>query len=274
MPKFDVVVGNPPYKNGLHLRFLELAYKISEKFIIWIAPSGNYLDEKGVRQQYKSINNLIESAVKEIIFLDGNSLFGVGLFLPMAITYIDKQNQADKILITNKISQRSSAVKSINDINKWLNYDTYPALKEKILRIITKDNILNHKNLIVGPYYVNIPIIRGHPGSDDFYTFFPKTYCDCDSDINGGRSGQIRNFLTFATHIEALNCITYLKTNFARFCLAILKISVHLDNGELKTVPWLDFTQEWTDEKLYKHFNLTQEEIDFIETNIPKYYND
>jgi site-specific DNA-methyltransferase (adenine-specific) len=40
----------------------------------------------------------------------------------------------------------------------------------------------------------------------------------------------------------------------------------------MSLIPLLDFTQEWTDEKLYKEFNLTEEEIKFIEKNIPKYY--
>ena len=56
-------------------------------------------------------------------------------------------------------------------------------------------------------------------------------------------------------------------------CLSIYKINSETANGELEAVPWLDFTQEWTDEKLYKHFNLTQDEINFIEENIPDYYN-
>ena len=29
-----------------------------------------------------------------------------------------------------------------------------------------------------------------------------------------------------------------------------------------------DFNESWTDEKLYKKYNLTQEEIDFIESMI------
>jgi hypothetical protein len=46
-----------------------------------------------------------------------------------------------------------------------------------------------------------------------------------------------------------------------------------LDNGELKAVPWMDFTQEWTDEKLYAHFNITEEEQSFIKEVIPPYYD-
>lgn len=34
----------------------------------------------------------------------------------------------------------------------------------------------------------------------------------------------------------------------------------------LKFFPELDFTRTWTDQELYQHFNLTQEEIDYIES--------
>ena len=33
-------------------------------------------------------------------------------------------------------------------------------------------------------------------------------------------------------------------------------------------VPMQDFTKPWTDEELYAKYNLTQEEIDFIESMI------
>ena len=33
-------------------------------------------------------------------------------------------------------------------------------------------------------------------------------------------------------------------------------------------VPYLDFSEEWTDEKLYEKYGLTQEEIDLIENSI------
>jgi len=33
-------------------------------------------------------------------------------------------------------------------------------------------------------------------------------------------------------------------------------------------VPILDMNKEWTDEKLYKKYKLTKEEIDFIESKI------
>ena len=52
----------------------------------------------------------------------------------------------------------------------------------------------------------------------------------------------------------------------------MLKNNKNVYCGEMSLIPWLDFSQEWTDENLYKHFNITEEEIMFIEKYIPKYY--
>jgi hypothetical protein len=54
--------------------------------------------------------------------------------------------------------------------------------------------------------------------------------------------------------------------------MTIYKNNQNQHRGELALIPWLDFSKEWTDEKLYKHFNISEEEIIFIEKNIPKYY--
>lgn len=41
----------------------------------------------------------------------------------------------------------------------------------------------------------------------------------------------------------------------------------------MSVIPWLDFSKEWNDEKLYKYFNLSEDEIKFIEKIIPNYYD-
>ena len=33
-------------------------------------------------------------------------------------------------------------------------------------------------------------------------------------------------------------------------------------------LPKIDLSKSWTDEELYKYFNLTQEEIDYIESQV------
>jgi len=278
MPKFDCVVGNPPFKGGLHLSFLELAYNISKQYILWISPSSQFLDEKGIKRKYESVNNIIEKHINNITFFNGNSLFNVGAFLPFAITYIDKSIINNNIQIIDKINKKTIMVSSLNEVNKWGD-PIFTKFKCNIQQLCNKDNILNHLNKHVRDYFVNIAIIRGNVNFKDidkmldnnFYTFYPNN-TKVERTIRTGRSGNIKFYVSFYKENDANNFFKYLKTNFARACLSIYKVNVHLDRGELKVVPWLDFSQEWTDEKLYKYFELTQEEINFIEKNIPKYY--
>ncbi len=66
----------------------------------------------------------------------------------------------------------------------------------------------------------------------------------------------------------AENCISYLKTRFARFLLQSALSSIHISSDKFCFVPMQDFTHPLTDEELYKKYNLTQEEIDYIESTI------
>ena len=50
--------------------------------------------------------------------------------------------------------------------------------------------------------------------------------------------------------------------------LSIKKITQDTTSKVYQAIPMQDFTQEWTDKKLYKKYNLTQEEIDYIESMI------
>jgi hypothetical protein len=95
-----------------------------------------------------------------------------------------------------------------------------------------------------------------------------------DSDKNKGirKSDSGGATLEFLTEIELDNFINYLKTDFARFCLALLKNKSDLHRGELEIVPWLDFTEEWDDEKLFEKFDVSQELQDYIRDFLPDYY--
>ena len=67
---------------------------------------------------------------------------------------------------------------------------------------------------------------------------------------------------------EANNLCSYLRTRFARFLLLQAVSSINLSKDKFCFVPTLDFTEEWTDEKLYSKYGLTEEEIAFIESMI------
>ena len=69
----------------------------------------------------------------------------------------------------------------------------------------------------------------------------------------------------YETQVEAENLARYLRTRFLRFLVALRKNTQHVTQDRFLFVPSLPMTEEWTDEKLYGHFGITTEEVDFIE---------
>lgn len=67
---------------------------------------------------------------------------------------------------------------------------------------------------------------------------------------------------------QAQNLANYMQTDFFHFLVALRKNTQHATKVVYSFVPIQDFNEEWTDEKLYKKYSLTQEEIDFIESMI------
>ena len=71
-----------------------------------------------------------------------------------------------------------------------------------------------------------------------------------------------------STKEEAENVISYIKTRFFRFLVLFKKNTQNAARGVYQFVPLQDFSEPWTDEKLYKKYNLSEEEIAFIESMI------
>ena len=83
---------------------------------------------------------------------------------------------------------------------------------------------------------------------------------------------------SFKTEIEAKNLSKYIHTKFVRYMVSILKVSQNVYQNVYQFVPIQDFTDNsdinWSksipeiDQQLYNKYNLSTEEIDFIETTI------
>ena len=64
------------------------------------------------------------------------------------------------------------------------------------------------------------------------------------------------------------NVLSYINTKFFHFMVSLKKNTQEARRNVYTLVPMQNFSESWTDEKLYKKYNLTQEEIDFIESMI------
>jgi hypothetical protein len=271
--KFDINVMNPPYFNCL--KFLNKALKTST-IIMPILPARFILNQKDSRRNILNdeILDCLETHVSFIKLLNGNKYFsGVGFTAPLCILNINMNKIFNVINVEDEISNKEYKVKSLDELTQYSYYEGYKTLKSKVLNFCNdNDNMFNHQNKNDNKWYVNIAKIRGHVNhknenihSYDYYTFVPR-------DIKPQKNISKGIYFSFTTKIEAENFIEYLKTDFTRFALSILKTDMHIDRKELKSVPWLDFTKKYTDVDLYKMFNITEDEIKFIKSIIPKYY--
>lgn len=67
---------------------------------------------------------------------------------------------------------------------------------------------------------------------------------------------------------NALNLVSYLKTKFVRFLILQTLSSIHITKSSFEFVPYQDFSKQWSDDKLYKKYKLTEEEVRYIESVI------
>lgn len=64
------------------------------------------------------------------------------------------------------------------------------------------------------------------------------------------------------------NIANYMRSKFLRFLVLLLKPTQHVTQKTYDLVPVQDFNELWTDERLYKKYGITKEEIEFIDTLI------
>ena len=67
---------------------------------------------------------------------------------------------------------------------------------------------------------------------------------------------------------EAENLVSYIKTRFFRFMMSLVKNTQNISKASYTFVPLQDFSHPWTDEMLYRKYNLSSDEIAFIESMI------
>lgn len=102
------------------------------------------------------------------------------------------------------------------------------------------------------PYVLGKPIY-GEPGSVCSQTYLVIGY-----------KPDKHNF----TREECFNIISYIRTRFFRYMVSIKKRTQDNPSGVFQFVPLQDWSKPWTDTELYKKYNLSKEEIDYIESMI------
>ena len=248
--KFDVVVGNPPYDGVLHLKILK---KVSEFVdlknggeIIWLHPGQwirrfDYWTAKKYRFKIEDANEVKPD--------EAQKLFQAGIGSSLIIT---------------KISDLGTY-----DLKKFSKYTDFPWVKEKI--IDKAPELLKNCSAKVKSdghqYQLNLPIIHGHFNCRDWEEITSKKY-SVALKVKFGKRPQDINSLAFESENCRKNFYDSLFTKFNRFLIQLCRLG-QCSAAAYYAIPFMqDYTKPWTDERFYKYFNLTPNEIKLIEDMI------
>ena len=237
--KFDHVVMNPPFCRNLHLKILNESINHSDDIvnlspIRWLQDPLAEYKKNSDWKKFENIRERIESI--DVISYDvANKLFNIQ-WTNLGIYHITN-------IVTNKVFFNQS-----NFVRKVLS-----KCDKSIMDIATHEGYR-------GAYNDTFGVINSHYGD---------TSCFIKNDYKLFRTARYTNVnkvIFFNSEDECLNMFKYLTS---KVMLAYAK--------EVRTnqrVPWQfvpvlpTYKHEWTDEDLYKYFNLTPEEIAIIEDEI------
>jgi hypothetical protein len=266
--EFDVVVGNPPYKRKMNLKFLNKCSVFSKK-IIFVHPASWLIDEKNSNSDFINSKKEHSKTLESVVIFNGNPIFVIELYVPCCITYTNKNKESSFIKVIDKINNKEILYENINQINKFSNLKEYISIINKTKYNKKLSDIYNKTN---GDYFINMSRIRGHVHLDSTQMYQNDFYTTVTKDTIIEKSITKSVYFSFETELQASNFLKYLKTKFCRFQLSICKNSADLNKIDFSFIPLLDFNEEYTDDLLFTIFDLSSDEIKFIDENIPKYY--
>lgn len=189
-----------------------------------------------------------------------------------ADTFI-RYNEAISILrkVNNKSLKRfSSLVSSRNPFGFASNYSDFVLKSNDAVKIISMNQKENYvkisevkkgfENLNCFKIFVAKAVGSGDMRTDKLNPFIvgPNTIC----------TETYLSISPFSNQKEAENAITYIQTKFFHFMFGLKKITQNTTSKSYEFVPMQDFSKPWTDEELYKKYELTQNEINYIESSV------
>ena len=185
-----------------------------------------------------------------------------------------RYNEAISILhkvISLKEPSMADMVSSRQPFGLSTNFHGENILKKGYLRLYENhgesfvcENLITKNRQDIGTYKVFIS--RAGSGSDSFP--HPILGVPFVGEPNTVSSETYIYIGPFNSKNECENVISYIKTRFMRFLVMLRKVTQSTTREVYKFVPLQDFSHPWTDEMLYKKYNLDKDEIAFIESMI------
>jgi hypothetical protein len=242
--KFYKVIMNPPYNKDLHLKILkEVLLVCPDAEVVCLHPAPLFNDPRLAfmdTQTLKRFADIFErcSSASFIDVKTATELFNSGFFQKLVISCYDRKLHS-------------------KDRTRFLDKKLVP-ISCKIMNKAMSDNLKMHvSSKRDGEFSMPISGIHGNMTRHDGYNVLGLDYDEqCNSKVE-------YKFVNFATENERRNFYDAMMLPAMIYINHLWKSDQHVN---MQYIPWLgDYTSLWTNERLYKYFNLTDDEIKYIE---------
>lgn len=293
--KFDIILSNAPYDNGLHEKFEAKYFDLCNGQICFVSPLSFLLGKR----QNKRITEQIDKYTADIEQINGNDYFDANIGGTMGITYVNMNanihHNRRYILFDGKEYDKC------NEISQYSNDELLTNIKNKIHNLLN-DNLMNHLKSVPGAkdqiqkyeykpnfnwYIYRIKAFSGHStarskqigeyyaltSNKDTYTNSCGIYKNFINRIDRTGKSYLMYYIVLQNEEELKNFWNYIHTDFVNIILYCYKTGLNLFRGVLNEIPFEDFSIAWDDYKLFKKYNFTKEEVKHIYNILPNYYN-
>jgi site-specific DNA-methyltransferase (adenine-specific) len=183
-----------------------------------------------------------------------------------AISILRKVQKQNSIFFSDYVSSR-------NPFGIASNFDNFSAKETPMRNIhlyrfgddgyISKEQVLKNQELI-GKYKVLVS--KASPGGDEYpHMIVSKPII---SEPNSVCTETYLVIKDVKNREEAENLVSYIKTRFFRFMMSLVKNTQNISKASYQFVPLQDFSEPWSDSKLYEKYDIKGDEIEFIESMI------
>lgn len=291
----------------IYNKFVEQAKKLQPRYMTMIIPSRWFGGGKGLDSFREEMLN-DERIRKVVDYEDSNEIFpGVDVAGGICYFLWDRDNKGLCEIINRHNNTEVESKRRLNEFDIFIRHSQAVPIVRKViakgdkpmsqqvsaykpfgLRTYEKPQKTGDIKLFwqkgVGPYKrknitVGVEMIdkwkviasrsghehAGNPGTDGTRRVLSRTAILPPGTICTETYLVIGNY---STEKEAKNLLAYMKTRFLRFLMSLFMYSHGITKDTFEFVPILDMTKRWTDEKLYKRYELGKEEIAFIESKI------
>lgn len=291
----------------IYNKFVEQALKLNPRYMAFIIPARWFSGGRGLdafREKMLSdrrVRKLVDFTNSEECFPGVDIAGGICYFLwdrdHLGQCEVKTVHNGKSKTISRKLNEYPifirhnealSIIKKITEIEKTYLSSTVSSQKPFGLRTYVKPtpkgDITLRYNGGTGPFWRK-DVTQKHEWIDKWKVIM--SYLTYDHAGRADKEGKRRIFSTmevlppkavctetylvvdaFDSKKEAENLYEYLRTKFVRFLVAQTTSTQHIAKANFAFVPCQDFSKTWTDVDLYKKYNLTEEEIDFIENMI------